>query len=65
MENRKKPILVAGRFDQPERRLIAAACQVTGETVSDLVRSAVLPAVRERLSQAVAGDDDGRSEGPG
>lgn len=54
MENREKPILVAGRFDEPERRLIDAACQVTGETVTELVRSAVLPAVRERLSQALS-----------
>ena len=51
MANRRYPVVVATRVTTSERALIDAAAAMDGLPISELVRNAVLPAVRERLER--------------
>ena len=57
MAKRSRPFTVATRVDARESRLIEAASRLEGQTVSDMIRDAVLPHARERLAQAAVGEE--------
>ena len=53
VENRRYPVLVGARFTEEEKAALEVAVRMDSITLNELVRRAVLPAVRRTLDRGL------------
>ena len=53
VENRRYPVLVGARFTEKEKAALGVAATMDTITLNELVRRAVLPAVRRTLDRGL------------
>ncbi len=53
MERRKRRFLTAMRLDHQQKAMVDVVAEIEGVSVDELLRSIVIPAIAERLSERV------------